>query len=294
VWLDCCAALAIRRVARRRACASRRGQELVVIHQLHRKVSLFVLASSLATAACGYSQEEWDQKVRENESLRSQLAAQKQAREKCETDYASALHEVDDLKQQLHERGLNVDNLNSALEEYKRRAEQLDQIRKRFETLRDKLQQLTNLGLKVEVRDNRMLIQLPGDVLFDSGSDHLKPRGKEILTAVASVIRGDADLSKREFQVAGHTDSKPLKGGPFQDNWGLSAMRARSVLAYLTGAEADGGGGLDPKNWSAAGYSDTDPVASNDTDEGREKNRRVELVVMPNVEEMLNLNSLVK
>ncbi len=265
-----------------------------MIHQLHRKVSLFVLASSLATAACGYSQEEWDQKVRENESLRSQLAAQKQAREKCETDYASALHEVDDLKQQLHERGLNVDNLNSALEEYKRRAEQLDQIRKRFETLRDKLQQLTNLGLKVEVRDNRMLIQLPGDVLFDSGSDHLKPRGKEILTAVASVIRGDADLSKREFQVAGHTDSKPLKGGPFQDNWGLSAMRARSVLAYLTGAEADGGGGLDPKNWSAAGYSDTDPVASNDTDEGREKNRRVELVVMPNVEEMLNLNSLVK
>jgi chemotaxis protein MotB len=258
-----------------------------------------VLASAFGAAACGYSQEEWDQKVRENESLRSQMGAQKQAREKCETDYASALHEVDDLKQKLRERGMNVDNLTqsleqerSALEEYKRRAEQLEQIRKRFETLRDKLQQLTNLGLKVGVRDNRMLIQLPGDVLFDSGSDKLKARGKEILTAVAAVIRGDADLKKREFQVAGHTDSKPFKGGPFQDNWGLSAMRARSVLAYLTGPEAEGGGGLDPTNWSAAGYGDTDPVAKNDSDEGREKNRRVELVVMPNVEEMLNLNSL--
>jgi chemotaxis protein MotB len=271
-----------------------------VNQNLFRRVSLTV-AVSLAASACGYSQEEWDQKVRENEGLRNQLAAQRQAHEKCETDYAAALHEVEDLKQKLRERGMNLDNLTQsleqerrALEEYKRRAEQLEQIRKRFETLRDKLQQLTNLGLKVEVRDNRMLIQLPGDVLFDSGSDKLKPRGKEILTAVATVVRNDADLSKREFQVAGHTDSKPLKGGPFQDNWGLSAMRARPVLAFLTGPEGDNGGGLDPKNWSAAGYGDTDPVSNNDTDEGREKNRRVELVVMPNVEEMLNLNSLVK
>jgi chemotaxis protein MotB len=269
-----------------------------VTHALLRNISLSA-ALALATTACGYSQEEWDQKVRENEALRSQLSAQRQAHEKCETDYAAALHEVEDLKQKLRERGMNLDNLTQsleqerrALEEYKRRAEQLDQIKKRFELLRSKLQQLTNLGLKVEVRDNRMLIQLPGDVLFDSGSDKLKPRGKEILAAVAAVVRGDADLAKREFQVAGHTDSKPLRGGPFQDNWGLSAMRSRSVLAFLTASAEEGGGALDPKNWSAAGYGDTDPVANNDSDEGREKNRRVELVVMPNVEEMLNLNSL--
>jgi chemotaxis protein MotB len=273
----------------------------VIPSSLRRSFFWLSLGASLSIVACGYSQEEWDQKVRENESLRSQLAAQKQAHDKCEADYAASLHDVEDLKQKLRERGMNLDNLTQslaeerkALEEYKARAEQLEQIRKRFETLRDKLAQLTNLGLKVEVRDNRMLIQLPGDVLFDSGSDKLKPRGKEILTAVAAVVRGDADLSKREFQVAGHTDSKPLKGGPFQDNWGLSAMRARSVLAFLTAPAAEGGGALDPRNWSAAGYGDTDPVANNDTDDGREKNRRVELVVMPNVEEMLNLNSLTK
>ncbi len=68
-------------------------------------------------------------------------------------------------------------------------------------------------------------------------------------------------------------------------------MRARSVLIYLTGTNQ---GGLEAKNWSAAGYSDTDPVETNDTDDGRAKNRRVELVVLPNVEEMLNLNSLAK
>ena len=105
-------------------------------------------------------------------------------------------------------------------------------------------------------------------------------------------MREDKELSAREFQVAGHTDSKPLAGGPFRDNWGLSAMRARSVLHLLTTSTEDKGGGLDPRRWSAAGYGDTDPVATNETEEGRKRNRRVELVVQPNVEEMLNLNSL--
>jgi chemotaxis protein MotB len=251
--------------------------------------------------SCGYSQEEWDQKVRENESLRDQLAAQRQARDKCEADYADALQEIEELKRKLKESGVNLDNLSAslaertkALEEYARRAEQLDEIRRRFELLRAKLQKLTQLGLTVEVRDNRMLIQLPGDVLFASGKDALTDEGLQILTQVAEVIRSDPDLARREFQVAGHTDSNPLKGGPFRDNWGLSAMRARSVLVFLIEPTEEGGGGLDPTNWSAAGYADMDPVASNDTDEGRQKNRRVELVVLPNVEEMLNLNSLVQ
>jgi chemotaxis protein MotB len=265
-----------------------------------RRFSRAVLAAaalSVVTVGCGYSQEEWDQKVRENESLRNQLAAQRQARQKCETDYADALHQVEELKKRLKERGIDLDSMSAdlaqtrkALEEYQRRAEQLDQIRKRFELLRTKLKKLTDLGLKVEVRDNRMLIQLPGDVLFDSGQESLKKEGIEILRQVADVIRNDKDLNSREFQVAGHTDAKPF-AGTFKDNWGLSAMRARSVLKFLTDA-SEKGGGLEPKNWSAAGYADTDPVATNDTDDGRKKNRRVELVVQPNVEEMLNLNSL--
>ena len=141
------------------------------------------------------------------------------------------------------------------------------------------------------MRDNRMLIQLPGGVLFDSGRDKLKSSGTDILKQVAAVLRADPDLPQREFQVAGHTDSKPVGTRAFKDNWDLSAMRARSVVLFLTAPVEDEGGGLDAKHWSAAGYADTDPVASNETDEGREKNRRVELVVLPDVEEMLNLNS---
>ncbi len=271
-----------------------------LIFSSHARLIRWVVALTAFTiVGCGYSQEEWDQKVRENERLRNELAAQRQANKKCDDDYQAALQEVQDLKGQLQERGLSLDNLAAdlkrqakALEEYQRRAEQLEQIRKRFALLKSKLEKLTQLGLKVVVRDNRMVIQLPGDVLFDSGKDKLKKDGEDILTQIANVIRTDADLNNREFQVAGHTDSKPLKGGVYKDNWGLSAMRARSVLVHLTSPVEDQGGGLKPNKWSAAGYGDTDPVASNDDDAGRARNRRVELVVLPNVEEMLNLNSL--
>lgn len=267
---------------------------------INRVIRLGCVVVGLSTA-CGYSQEEWDQKVRENENLRGDLANERQAHNKCQADHAAATQEIDGLKKQLTERGISLDNLNAslaeqrkALAEYASRTEQLDQIRKRFELLSSKLKKLTQLGLKVEVRDNRMLIQLPGDVLFDSGRDKLKDEGSKILLQVAEVIRTDSDLSKRRFQVAGHTDSKPLLGGPFKDNWGLSAMRARSVLLLLTTPLEKGGGGLASENWSAVGYSDTDPVATNETDEGRQKNRRVELVVQPDVAEMLNLQSLTK
>jgi flagellar motor protein MotB len=125
-----------------------------------------------------------------------------------------------------------------------------------------------------------------------------KPASKEgdkVLSAVAEVIRNDKQLAGRYFQVAGHTDNKPLKGGRFGDNWGLSAMRARQVLLYLVAPvdAKEGGGGLTPERLHVAGYGDTDPVAKNDADEGRQQNRRVELVLMPDVEEMLDLKSLI-
>ena len=123
--------------------------------------------------------------------------------------------------------------MNRALKEYQERAAQLERIKQRFEVLRDKLKKLTELGLKVEIRRNRMVIRLPGDVLFSSGDDKLRDNGVKVLDAVADVIRNDKQLAGRYFQIAGHTDNKPLKGGRFGDNWGLSAMRARQVLLYL-------------------------------------------------------------
>ncbi|HKQ71011.1 MAG TPA: OmpA family protein [Polyangiaceae bacterium] len=268
-------------------------------------VSLATLTVSLgALAACGHSEEEWQAKLKENQELQNQLNAEKAAHQKAEADLSSAGNQIDALKGQLKKAGVDLSNVNadlaeqkSALEKLRKDKEQLEAIRKRFELLKQKLDSLTKLGLNVTVRKNRMTIQLPGDVLFDSGRTDLKKDGKDILLKVAEVIRNDKDLNARSFQVAGHTDNKPLGGGPYKDNWGLSVMRAREVLTYLVAAQgekANGGGGLISDHWSAAGYGDTDPVASNEGAENMQKNRRVELVVLPNVEEMLDLKSLAK
>jgi chemotaxis protein MotB len=134
------------------------------------------------------------------------------------------------------------------------------------------------------------VISLPGDVLFDSGKETLKKDGKDILEKVASVIKADQQLLARDYQVAGHTDNKPMQHGPFKDNWGLSLMRAREVLVFLV--DATKGGALPSEHWSAAGFAETDPISTNDTDDGRQKNRRCELIVLPSAEEMLDLKSL--
>ncbi len=261
---------------------------------------LGVLSLGASGVGCGVSEDVYNAKVREAEDLRNQLAAQQAQSQKAEAELADAKARVEQLKEQLKSAGVDISNLNAnleqqarALEDYKKRAEQLDIIRKRFELLRSKLQELTRFGLNVTVRNNRLVIQLPGDVLFDSGRDTLKKEGRDILKKVADVIRADPGLSSRTYQVAGHTDSEKLQGGQFKDNWGLSVMRGRSVVVFLTDSNKEGGG-LKPKNWSASGYGEEDPVASNDTTEGKAKNRRVELVVVPSVEEMLDLKQLTR
>ena len=267
-------------------------------------------------SGCGYSEDEWKAQLAKYEQLSKKNKATEGERTRTQADLDKTQKQVADLKDQLQKMGVNLDTINQqlaqtgsaneklsknieelqrALKEYQERAAQLERIKQRFELLRDKLKKLTELGLKVEIRRNRMVIRLPGDVLFASGDDKLSKEGDKVLDAVADVLRNDKQLSGRYFQVAGHTDNKPLKGGRFGDNWGLSAMRARQVLLYLVApvGTKEGGGGLSQERLHAAGYGDTDPIANTGADDGRKQNRRVELVLMPDVEEMLDLKSLI-
>ena len=139
-----------------------------------RVVSWFVLCASLTGSGalgCGYSEDEMQAKIREVDSLKTALAAEQERHKKAKGEVEEQSARIEQLKQQLKAAGVDISNLNAnleqqarALEDYKRRAEQLEAIKKRFELLREKLQALTKLGLNVTVRNNRMVIQLPGDV----------------------------------------------------------------------------------------------------------------------------------
>jgi chemotaxis protein MotB len=259
-----------------------------------------LLGCSLTLIGCGHGEDEWQAQLDKYNKLAAKYQATEDELAKEKARAEKLTKELEALGFQLSATDAEKDKLKDALEEYKQRAAALERIKARFELLRKKLEELTKLGLKIQIRNNRMVVSLPGDVLFASGRAELEDKGKDILGKVANVIRGDADLSRRTYQVAGHTDNDKIQSAyalkEFKDNWGLSLMRARTVLLYLVAPTDDPkkpGGGLDPGLWSASGYGETDPVAGNDDAAGREKNRRVELIMMPNVEEMLDLKSLV-
>lgn len=259
-------------------------------------------ATSIVGSGCGYSEEEWQAQLKkyetlqgENTSLKKELDAAKARVDQLTRELENAGVDISKLKSNLEDTGsqlnkmtLTLEEQKKALAEYQAKARQLEAIKARFETLKKKLDALTKLGLAVNIRNNRMVISLPGDVLFDSGKETLKKEGQEILAKVASVIKADSSLVSRQYQVAGHTDSKAY-AGPFRDNWGLSLMRSREVLLYLVNDKSTG---MPASKWSAAGFGDTDPVADNGSDDGRQKNRRCELIVVPSVEEMLDLKTI--
>src|SRR5512145_2301946 len=181
-----------------------------------RSLVTLVIGAAIFSAwglGCGPSEEEYRAKLGEIESLKGQLAAEQSQNKKAKAELDEAAARIEQLKKQLAAAGVDISNLNAnleqqarALEDYRRRAEQLDEIKKRFELLREKLSALTKLGLNVTTRNNRMVIQPPGDVLFDSSRETLKKEGQKILLQVAEVVRNDSGLSTRSFQVAGHTD----------------------------------------------------------------------------------------
>jgi chemotaxis protein MotB len=176
--------------------------------------------------------------------------------------------------------------LSSALESTKVRLEELrkaqaaaDARAALFKQLALKFQKMIDAGqLKVALRNGRMVIQMANDVLFDSGQTDIKASGKATLVQVADVLR---TIQNRRFQVTGDTDNVPIQTALYPSNWELSTRRAVEVVHFLVSQ------GVRPEVLSAAGYSEFDPVASNDSPQGRTRNRRIEIVLQPNIDELV-------
>jgi chemotaxis protein MotB len=147
-----------------------------------------------------------------------------------------------------------------------------------YRNLVAKFQSMISSGqLQVAVRKGRMIVQMSDKILFDPGKDQLKKEGQAALMEVTKIL---ATIPDRHFQVAGHTDNKPIKTARFKSNWELSTARAVNVVKFM------GEQGMDSVRLSAAGYGPFDPVGDNNTDEGRQLNRRIEITLMPSIEEL--------
>jgi len=148
-----------------------------------------------------------------------------------------------------------------------------------YRDLAKKLKRMIDAGeLNVVLREGRMVIVLPNDVLFDSGQVDIKPAGRDSLKRLAAALK---TIDGRRFQVAGHTDTVPIHTSRFPSNWELSTGRAVEVTRFML-AE-----GLRPDMLSAAGYGEFDPVSGNDSADGRARNRRIEMTLVPAIDEMV-------
>jgi chemotaxis protein MotB len=161
--------------------------------------------------------------------------------------------------------------------------QEISNLKRELSDLERAKQELEN-KLKKEINDKEVSIQMlerglvitfVSEVLFDSGKAMLKDDAKGKINKIADVL--ETTVKDLKVGIEGHTDNVPIKHSGWKSNWELSSARSLSVLHYLVDNQ-----GLDPNRLSATGYGEFHPVASNDSREGRQKNRRVEIVILPN------------
>jgi chemotaxis protein MotB len=163
----------------------------------------------------------------------------------------------------------------SSVKDLKEQTREQEALLAEFKGLTGKFQRMIDSGkLDVVFRRGKMVVKLPESILFPSGSADLSDTGKAAIAEVASILR---QMGGRRFTVAGHTDTIPVGSSNFKDNWELSADRAVKVTELLIEK------GVPAGSLVAAGYSQYDPVAGNSSGAGRAKNRRIEIILEPNL-----------
>jgi chemotaxis protein MotB len=164
-----------------------------------------------------------------------------------------------------------VDDLRASQTRLESAKAELEKTSGEYEKMAAALRGQIDTG-RVELTElrGRMTVKMKDKVLFSSGSATLGKDGKDALAAVAAVLRG---VQGKVVRVEGHTDDVPLGRGAFATNWELSVARALAVVRFLQQS------GVDPTRLAAAGYGEFQPIAANDTPEGRSQNRRIEIVL---------------
>jgi chemotaxis protein MotB len=211
----------------------------------------------------------------ENSEQNRDLLRQLEEKEKT---LAAEQSRLEQLQKDLQARSKRVGELEALIAEKEQK----------MQNLKDNLSKaLTNFegqGLSVEMRDGKVYVSMENKLLFDSGSWSVGSEGKKAVKELGKVLAQNPDIA---VLIEGHTDNVPYGGnGPLKDNWDLSTKRATEVLKLLLKNNA-----IDPQNLTAAGKGEFAPLASNSTADGKSKNRRIEVVLTPKLDEISKLLS---
>ena len=205
-----------------------------------------------------------------------------------QTDNAKLVKEIDDAMRKASDATGLVNMTQKQLDAEQKRlwdlrkllqqqSEAVEGLRKK---MADALVGFNSNELQVFVKNGRVYVSLQESLLFPSGSAVVNPKGKEAVGTLAQVLNNNPDIN---VVVEGHTDSIPIHG-KFQDNWELSTARANAIARILIDNYH-----VDPTRITASGRSKFEPVDSNETAEGRQRNRRTEIILAPKLDQLMQL-----
>ncbi|MBP6760025.1 MAG: OmpA family protein [Flavobacterium sp.] len=251
----------------------------------------------------------------ERDGLNKDLAKVKSEREKLQADYAALNKKMDVLKDSyaaleknsseslkanmaknrelLEQLGAKEKALALEQEQLNKNNERLQELealiaakeesmRKLKETLSKALNGFEGKGLTVEQKNGKVYVSMENKLLFKSGSWAVGAEGKTAVVEVGKVLGDNPDIS---VLIEGHTDDDPFGGsGPIADNWDLSTKRATAIVAILSENKS-----VNKQNLTAAGRGEFSPLASNATAEGKAKNRRIEIILTPRLDEIAEM-----
>ncbi len=227
--------------------------------------SLNTLKSSYAALEKN-SGDALDTNMKKNRELLAQLEAKEKA-------LAAEQDRLNKLKSELQERSQRVDELEGMI------AAQDAGLKKLKETLSKALNSFEGKGLTVEMKNGKVYVSMENKLLFGSGSWVVGAEGKKAVTEVAKVLAANPEIS---VLIEGHTDNVPYQGsGQITDNWDLSTKRATAIVNILRENK-----GVNPQSLTAAGRGEHAPIAGNETAEGKSKNRRIEIILTPKLDEI--------
>ena len=245
------------------------------------KKSIFAITvSGILLASCGTSKklESANAQIASQntqiETLNSKVAECDKLVSQLKTENIQYSKEAEACRKAKEAMAQRAENLNKALAE---QGTSMEQIRDRAAT---SLQRFVDQGAEVTYKNGLIHINFTDDFFFKTGSSFISPRGREALNTVAQALRENPRVT---CFIVGNTDTLTIKGKA--DNWSLSTERANAVVRVLHYTY-----NINPKRLTSAGKGKYNPVASNDTPEGREKNRRIEIILNPDLDRLWELS----
>ena len=238
-------------------------------------------------------QESYDKLIKNSDRLNADASSDnKKLLSQLENTQADLIKKEDALKKmesELNKKESNLNDLNSKLKEREARMQELESIlSKKDSTVKalknsvsDALLGFENHGLTVTQKNGKVYVSLEEQLLFASGSTAVDPKGETALKQLAKVLEKNTDIN---VLIEGHTDNVPIKGGVIKDNWDLSVQRATAVVRIITANST-----VDPLRLTPAGRGEYQPVDKGNSAEARKKNRRIEIILTPKLDELLQV-----